>query len=81
MPQGLGGGVGLLLTSLGLAATDAVKSGGLDLLGIAAVITAVSGLIATVGALIIGFRKKESDPNAARLAEALNRLADKEQGK
>lgn len=70
------GPVSLLLTSLGLTAADAASSGGLDLLGIAAVITAVSGLIATVGALVIGLRRKDQTNDA--LVKALEDLAKRE---
>lgn len=76
MPSGLSGGVGLLFTSLGLSAADAAQSGGLDLLGIAAVITAISGLVATIGALILGLRKKDASNDA--LIQALEKLAEKE---
>ena len=68
--------VGLLLTSLGLSAADAAQSGGLDLLGIAAVITAVSGLIATIGAIVIGLRRKDQTNDA--LVKALEDLAKRE---
>ena len=68
---------GLLLSSLGLSAANATTGGGgLDLLGVAAVITAVSGLIATVGALLIGLRKKDANNDA--LAQVLLKLADRE---
>lgn len=70
--------VGLLLSSLGLSAVDAAQSGGLDLLGIAAVITALSGLIATIGALVIGLRKKDSSNDA--LVQALEKLAENQKG-
>ena len=70
--------VGLLLTSLGLSAADAAQSGGLDLLGIAAVITAISGLVATIGALILGLRKKDSSNDA--LVQALEKLAENQKG-
>ena len=72
------GPVGLLLTSLGLSAADAAQSGGLDLLGIAAVITALSGLIATVGALVIGLRRKDASNDA--LVQALEKLAENQKG-
>lgn len=68
--------VGLLLSSLGLTAARAQEAGGLDLLGIAAVITAVSGLIATIGALVIGLRKKDASNDA--LVKALEDLAKRE---
>lgn len=70
--------VGLLLSSLGISAARAQEAGGLDLLGIAAVITAVSGLVATIGALVIGLRKRDSSNDA--LVEVLKQLADKEEG-
>lgn len=50
----------------------------MDLLGIAAVITAISGLVATIGALVIGLRKK--DANNDKIAEALLKLAEREGG-
>lgn len=78
MPSSLTAPVGLLLSSIGFSAADAAD-GGLNLLGIAALITSISGLIGTVGALWIAARKKETDPNAARLADALDRLADREE--
>lgn len=69
--------VGLLLSSLGLSAANAAD-GGLDLLGIAAVITALSGLIATVGALVIGLRRKDASNDA--LVQALEKLAENQKG-
>lgn len=45
---------------LTLYAVDKVTSGP-DLAGIALIITAISGLIATVGALVLGLRRKPND--------------------
>ena len=46
--------------------------------GIAAVITAVSGLVATVGALVIGLRRKDASNDA--LVQALEKLAENQRG-
>lgn len=71
------GSLGLLLTSLGLSAADAVQSGGLDLLGIAAVITAISGLIGAVGALVLGFRRRDAVND--RLVELMETLVEQKE--
>lgn len=68
----------LHVLGLGFAAADAVQQGGFDLLGLAAVITSVSGLIGTVGALLIALKKKDANNDA--LAKALEQLAKKEEG-
>jgi hypothetical protein len=73
----------IAFTGLGLYGVEKVASQGPDLAGIALVITATSGLIATVGALILGLRKKPSDVSELALrylleqqAEHLNRPED-----
>lgn len=58
-----------LSSAAGVLGADQVQSGGLDLSGIALLITALSGFVATVGALVIALRKKpaptESDTSLA----------------
>lgn len=48
-------------TGLGLYGVAQVNDQGPDLAGIALIITAISGLVATVGALILGLRRKPND--------------------
>lgn len=66
----LGGGISSTLGYLGI---EQVTSNGPDLAGIALIITAVSGFIATVGALVIGLRKKPTDPALELALELLRR--------
>lgn len=63
---------------LGATGAEQVASSGPDLQGIALIITSISGLIATIGALIIGLRKRP-DTTAAeleRLAEILRKQSE-----
>lgn len=55
--------LGTWVASGGLGITAANVSGaqGFDFMGMAALVTAVSGLIATVGAIYLGSRKKSND--------------------
>jgi hypothetical protein len=64
-------------TGLALYAAQQIADHGPDLAGIALVITATSGLIATVGALILGLRKKPNDPAADLARLILEREADR----
>ena len=45
--------------------------GGLDLTGIAALVTAFSGLVATIGAIFLGLRQRSSDSADRALAMLL----------
>lgn len=49
----------------------AASSGAPDYVGLAAVITAVSGLVGTIGALLLAFRRKSDTQEALELIEAL----------
>lgn len=67
----------LAFSGLGLVGAEQVSSGGPDLQGIALIITSVSGLIATVGALVIGLRRKPSD--GEQTAEIIKAILDAQQ--
>jgi hypothetical protein len=68
-------------TTLGWIGADQVSSNGPDLAGIALLITAISGMIATVGGLIIALRKKPMDArDAALLAIAARLTEDADEG-
>lgn len=55
---------------IGYQGVEQVTSTGPDLQGIALIITSISGLVATVGALVIGLRKKPDD-QAAEIVKAI----------
>lgn len=54
----------LVFTGLGVLGVAQVSDQGPDLAGIALIITAITGLIGTVGALVLGFRRKPSNSDA-----------------
>lgn len=64
--------------ALGWLGADQVTHSGPDLAGIALLITAISGLIATIGGLAIGFRRKPMDATDAALLAIAKRLTDDE---
>lgn len=53
--------------ALGWLGAGEVTANGPDLAGIALIITAISGMIATIGGLIIAVRRKPENPNVALL--------------
>lgn len=55
------------------AAPDPSTPTGLNYTGIAALVTAVSGLLATIGAFFLGLRKRETDVNEELLRLVLER--------
>jgi hypothetical protein len=63
---------GATSAGLGWLGADQVTTNGPDLAGIALIITAISGMIATIGGLVIAFRRRPSDPNV----ELINAVAD-----
>lgn len=72
----LAGGISAAMGWLG---ADQVTSHGPDLAGIALIITAISGLIATVGGLFIATRKKPMDPQDIALLALAERLTRQEE--
>jgi hypothetical protein len=64
--------------ALGWLGADQVTSNGPDLAGIALLITAISGLIATIGGLIIGLRRRPMNATDAALLAIAKRLTDTE---
>lgn len=62
----------------GLTAAGTVVSQGPDLAGIALIITAISGLIATIGGLILALRRKPMDARDAALLAIAERLTHTE---
>lgn len=67
----LGGAASLTFGWLG---ADQVSSNGPDLAGIALLITAISGLIATIGGLFLATRKKPMDAQDVALLALAERL-------
>lgn len=72
---------GAAFTGLGILGADQVTSNGPDLAGIALVITAISGLIATVGGLFIATRRKPMDPADAALLAIAAKLTEQQEPK
>ena len=64
--------------ALGWIGAAQVSSNGPDLAGIALLITAISGLIATIGGLIIGLRRRPMNATDAALLAIAKRLTDSE---
>lgn len=63
-----------LWSSSGLAAAAEVTATGPDYAGIAALVTACSGLLATIGAFLIGMRRKaEVDDRVVKLLEEMTK--------
>lgn len=54
----------ITFTALGYLGVQQVSDQGPDLAGIALIITAITGLIGTIGALVLGFRRKPSNSDA-----------------
>lgn len=65
---------GSVSASLGWLGADQVTSQGPDLAGIALIITAISGLIATVGGLFLATRRKPMDAQDVALLALAERL-------
>ena len=65
-------------TALSGWAAEQVASNGTDLGQVALLITAISGLIATIGGLFLGLRKKPMDATDAALLAIAKRLTDTE---
>jgi hypothetical protein len=63
---------------LGWLGADQVSSNGPDLAGVALLITAISGMIATVGGLVLAFRRKPMDATDAALLAIAARLTNEE---
>ena len=61
MNPGAVAGAWLVSAGIGVTAADAAGSSGVDFAGLAALITAFSGLVATLGAIYLGSRKKPND--------------------
>lgn len=73
--------VGGFLLSIGGTAAAAEAVTGSTLTGIAAIITAVSGLVAAVGGVWIGLRKRnEADERMAKLFEKMIDKMEKDDG-
>jgi hypothetical protein len=66
--------------ALGWLGADQVTSSGPDLAGIALLITAISGLIATIGGLFLGLRKRPSSDATDLLLAAMAERMLKEEG-
>lgn len=64
--------------TLGWLGADQVTQNGPDLAGIALLITAVSGLIATIGGLFLATRKKPMDAQDVALLALAERLTRQE---
>lgn len=69
---------GSVSAALGWLGANQVTSQGPDLAGVALLITAISGLIATVGGLILATRKKPMDPQDIALLALAKRLTEDE---
>ena len=69
---------GAASAGLGWVGADQVTSHGPDLAGVALLITAISGLIATIGGLLLALRKKPMDATDAALLAIAKRLTDEE---
>lgn len=63
-----------------LAGAATAATNGPDLAGIALLITAISGLIATLGGLILAFRRKPADATDAALLAIAKRLTEGDSG-
>lgn len=73
----LGGPAALISAALGVLGVEQVADSGPDLQGIALLITSISGLIATIGALVIGLRKR--DDTTERMLKILEEQAKKDE--
>ena len=69
---------GAFSAGLGWIGADQINTNGPDLAGIALLITAISGLIATVGGLLLALRKKPMDATDAALLAIARRLTEAE---
>lgn len=67
--------VGALWSGAGIAAAAEVSNVGPDYAGLAALITACSGFLATVGAIFIGVRKRSENDN--KVIELLQKMVEK----
>lgn len=67
---------GLGSAAVGWLGVDQVTHSGPDLAGIALIITALSGMIASVGGLIIALRRKPTDATDAALLAIARRLTE-----
>jgi ribose/xylose/arabinose/galactoside ABC-type transport system permease subunit len=80
IPATIAVGVAVSLQGSTIVMTDQAVNNGIDFAGLAALITAVSGLVATVGALILATRRRSNDTEALvkMLLEHQSKDADKE---
>ena len=70
---------GAASAGLGWVGADQVTSNGPDLAGVALLITAISGLIATIGGLFIATRRKPMDAQDVALLALAERLTRQEE--